>query len=78
MKIALGRVLPHVPPRRMSPRARLIDDLGIDSLKVAELSLALEEAFDRPIFLGEILAGVEDPTTFTLGELAEWLGRTER
>jgi acyl carrier protein len=62
----------------MVPGARLLDDLGIDSLKVAELSLALEEAFDRPVFLGEILAGVEDPTAFTLGELAAALGRTER
>jgi acyl carrier protein len=73
VRTALLRVLPKVPASKMTARAKLVSDLGVDSLKVAELSLALEDAFDRPVFLGDLFAQVEDPTRLTVGELAKWL-----
>jgi acyl carrier protein len=73
VRTALRRVLPKVPASKMTVRAKLVTDLGVDSLKVAELSLALEDAFDRPVFLGDLFADVEDPTQITVGELAKWL-----
>ncbi len=72
---ALLDVLPGKTPRQLSREALIISDLGIDSLKAAELSLALERHFGRPIFVGEIFADVEDPRTLTVGEVAELLSR---
>jgi len=73
VRAGLRRVLPHLPADALVPTARLMADLGVDSLKVAELSVALEEAFDRPIFLGDAFARVDDPSQLTVGRLAELL-----
>ena len=35
-----------VAPEEIVPEARILDDLGADSLDVVELVMALEEAFD--------------------------------
>ena len=73
VRAALRSVLPQLPPGALAPGARLMEDLGVDSLKVAELSVALEETFDRPVFLGDVFARVEDPSQLTVGQLAELL-----
>ena len=70
---ALRSVLPQLPEGALVPGARLMDDLGVDSLKVAELSVALEEAFGRPVFLGDVFARVDDPSQLTLAQLAALL-----
>jgi hypothetical protein len=73
VRAALRSVLPQLPEGALAPSARLMEDLGVDSLKVAELSVALEEAFLRPVFLGDVFARVDDPSQLTVGQLAELL-----
>ncbi len=73
---ALLDVLPDKTPRQLARNASLVRDLGVDSLKTAELSLSLERHFGRPIFVGELFADVDDPRTLTVGDVAELLSRT--
>jgi acyl carrier protein len=56
-----------------SAQASLIDDYYVDSLKVAELSLLLEEAFDVGVFLPHLIASVRDPHELTVGALANFV-----
>lgn len=72
------QILDEVCPERSanaprSAQASLIDDYYIDSLKVAELSLLLEEAFDASVFLPQLIASVRDPHELTVGALAEFV-----
>jgi acyl carrier protein len=73
VRAAVRSVLPQLPAEALTPGARLMDDLGVDSLKVAELSMALEEAYGRPVFLGDVFARVDDPSQLTLAQLAALL-----
>jgi acyl carrier protein len=75
VRLALHDVLPERSVRQLSRDASLVIDLGIDSLKAAELSLALERRFGRPIFVGEIFADVDDPRTLTVGRVADMLSQ---
>ena len=72
---AVRKVRPDLPARAVTPGASLVADLGIDSLKLAELSVALEEVLGRPVFLGDVLADVADPAALTVAQLAAYLGR---
>jgi len=47
-----------------------VDDLGVDSLDVVELTMAIEEAFDVPEFNDEIIAGLE-----TVGDLFQFIDK---
>jgi acyl carrier protein len=72
------QVLDEVCPERnanaaRSAQASLIDDYYIDSLKVAELSLLLEEAFDVSVFLPHLIATVRDPHELTVGALVDFV-----
>lgn len=71
--VALLKVRPSLARSEIRGPASLMHDLGIDSLKFAELSLALEETFDRPIFLGDLLADLEDPGGVTVDQLARFI-----
>jgi acyl carrier protein len=76
-----GALSPLVPPRargRIAPAASLIDDLGMDSLKVVELTMRLERALGRPVFLPEWIASVDDPAQLTVGSLVAFLARDSR
>jgi len=48
-----------------------IDDLGVDSLDVVELTMAIEEAFDVPEFDDELIAEL-----VTVGDLYQFLSAT--
>ncbi len=39
----------HVPPEKVIPEAKFIEDLGADSLDTVELIMAFEEKFDLQI-----------------------------
>lgn len=39
----------HVPPEKVTPQAKFIDDLGADSLDTVELIMAFEEKFEIEI-----------------------------
>jgi acyl carrier protein len=72
------RVLDEVCPERSanatrSAQASLIDDYYIDSLKIAELSLLLEEVFDVSVFLPHLIASVNDPHELTVGALVDFV-----
>ena len=58
---------------RIVPSASLLRDLGMGSLRVVELTLRLERALRRPIFLPEWIASVDDPDDLTVGSLAAFL-----
>lgn len=72
------RILDEVCPERnanatRSAQASLIDDYYIDSLKVAELSLLLEESFDVSVFIPHLIGSVRDPHELTVGALVEFV-----
>ena len=48
-----------------------IDDLGVDSLDVVELTMAIEEAFDVPEFDDDLIAEL-----VTVGDLYQFLSAT--
>jgi acyl carrier protein len=75
---AVLQILDEVCPERSanatrSAQASLIDDYYIDSLKIAELSLLLEETFDVGVFIPHLIASVSDPHDLTVGALAEFV-----
>jgi acyl carrier protein len=72
---ALRRVLPHLPLQALTPKARLLADLELDSLRVAELSLALEDELGYPVFLAELFANVDDPDELRLADLLAFVAR---
>ena len=75
VRSAVLAVLPRVDPSRITTTA-LMMDVGIDSLKVIELTLALEENFGDPVSLPDWLGSVDDPRELTFGSLADFLCRT--
>ena len=70
----LDEVCPERSPRAArSAQASLIDDYYIDSLKVAELSLLLEETFDVSVFLPHLIGSVRDPHELTVAALVDFV-----
>lgn len=56
-------------PEDVAPDARLVDDLGVDSVRLIELTMALERAFGLPPQRPENLATittVDDVVVFAL------------
>lgn len=75
---AIARQLSPAPPAAVLAETRLLDDLQIDSLKVAEMSILLEDEFGISIFLPELLTTVEDPHELTVGALASFVSEGRR
>lgn len=46
------------PPAELSDEHRLVEDLGFDSLRLMELTVVLERAFELPRYRPEELVGV--------------------
>lgn len=69
---AVLQVLPKLDPKRITRDAGVMET-GIDSLKVIELTLALEESIGEPISLPEWLGSVDDPRQLTFGSLTDYL-----
>jgi acyl carrier protein len=57
----------------VQPHHRLVDDLGIDSMHVASLTIALEDEFDDVLLLSDWIAGASNPSELTVGSLVEYL-----
>ncbi len=51
----------------------LINDLSIDSIKVAELSILLEDQFQCPVFIPDLLAAYRDPYDITVEALVSFV-----
>ncbi|GGP96886.1 acyl carrier protein [Streptomyces roseolilacinus] len=58
-----------VPPEAVVPRARLVADLGADSLDITELEAASEELF------GVSLRGTDKGGVSTVGDVADLIVR---
>ena len=70
---ALVALVPRKLRTRITPDASILADLGLDSLKVVELTMLLEKQLGRPVFLPEWIASVDDPADLTVGSLARFL-----
>jgi len=70
---ALEVLVPRKLRKRIKPEASILADLGLDSLKVVELTMLLERQLKRPVFLPEWIASVEDPADLTVESLARFL-----
>ena len=70
---ALEVLVPRKLRKRIWPEASILADLGLDSLKVVELTMLLEKQLKRPVFLPEWIASVEDPADLTVESLARFL-----
>lgn len=70
---ALCALVPKGLHKRITPSASILADLGLDSLKVVELTVLLEKQLGRPVFLPEWIASVEDPADLTVDSLARFL-----
>ena len=70
---ALEALVPKKLRKRITPEASILADLGLDSLKVVELTMLLEKRLGRPVFLPEWIASVEDPADLTVASLARFL-----
>src|SRR2546427_10933505 len=70
---ALQVLVPKKLRKRITPQASILADLGLDSLKVVELTMLLEKQLGRPVFLPEWIASVEDPGDLTVESLARFL-----
>lgn len=50
-----------------------VDDLGFDSLRMASLTIALEEAFDDVLLLADWIASASSPSELTVESLVDYL-----
>jgi acyl carrier protein len=55
------------------PQHRLVDDLGLDSMNVASLTIALEDEFDDVLLLNDWIAGARNPSELTVESLVDYL-----
>jgi acyl carrier protein len=73
VKKALQALVPPELRKKITPSASILADLGMDSLKVVELTVLLEKELGRSVFLPEWIASVEDPGDLTVESLARFL-----
>jgi len=55
--------------RKIHPRDEFIADLGFDSIRIVALSIALEEAFGRPLLLSDWLSSGPEATRLNVRSL---------
>jgi len=55
------------------PQHRLVDDLGLDSMNVASLTIALEDEFDEVLLLNDWIAAASTPSELTVESLVDYL-----
>lgn len=73
VKLALEALVVKGLRKKIVPEASILSDLGMDSLKVVELTVLLEKQLGRPVFLPEWIASVDDPAELTVASLARFL-----
>lgn len=72
VRTALARVLEDTAAE-VRPQDRLVDDLGLDSMNVASLTIALEDEFDDVLLLNDWIAGASNPSQLTVDSLVDYL-----
>lgn len=59
--------------RQIADAESLILSLGFNSLRIANLAIALEQQVDQPLLLNEWIGRCVDPATLTVGSLCEYI-----
>ena len=71
---ALSQCTPtEISSDQILPHHKLVEDLGLDSLSVVILSIALEEEFKEFFLLHEWVVAAEDPGQLTVDSLATYV-----
>ncbi len=60
------------PQTHITPTTRLTSELGVDSLKIAELSIAFENEFGVSCFLPDLLSNI-NPYELTVSSLVTYV-----
>jgi acyl carrier protein len=60
----------HRDPGEIKPDTRLVADLGLDSLDMIEINIALEERLKRPL---PQIAAADEIQVETVGQLVAWV-----
>lgn len=55
------------------PEHHLVEDLGVDSVNIASLTIALEDQFDDILLLNDWIATASDPNDLTVQSLVDYL-----
>jgi len=55
------------------PGDHLVDDLGFDSVRVASLTIALEDEFADVLLLNDWIASASNPSELTVDSLVDYL-----
>ncbi len=55
------------------PSSHLVDDLGLDSVHMATLTIALEDEFDEILLLNDWIASANSPSDLTVESLVSYL-----
>jgi acyl carrier protein len=61
------------PTVEIRPDHHLVDDLGLDSMNVASLTIALEDQFDEVLLLNDWIASAHSPSDLTVASLVDYL-----
>jgi acyl carrier protein len=69
------RIVAGIPAKRIKPSSTLIE-CEIDSLRVVELTLALERSLGAPVFLHDWISRANHPRELTVGSLTDYLALT--
>jgi acyl carrier protein len=73
LRAIIDQVCPTYGAERIGLDTRIVADLGIDSLGIAELSLLIEDALNVTVFVPDLFASVDDPYKLTIGTLAAYV-----
>lgn len=76
LKPILHKISPDINKDDISMESLLINDLAIDSLKVAELSILLEDSFGKPFFVPDLIAKAENPYNISVKTLVIYIAKS--
>lgn len=68
---ALSSVIAEDKPIR--PEHHLVEDLGLDSVNMASLTIALEDEFDEMLLLNDWIASASSPSELSVDSLVDYL-----
>jgi len=68
---ALSSVISEDKP--VLPEHHLVEDLGLDSVNMASLTIALEDEFNEVLLLNDWIASASSPSDLTVDSLVDYL-----
>ncbi len=76
IKPILKQISPSLDSNTITMQSLLINDIKIDSIKIAELSVLFEDTFNKTFFIPDLITKVEDPYSLTIGDLVEYIQKS--